>query len=182
MNERVSEIRARALVDGYRSLTLKDGTTSLALVQARADVLELLDLLDAQPQGGPRGEVGACEWEDNGNGFWLASCGDTYKVYPNDINVTGMHFCCFCGKPIKPIEFDPSSDGPRQPAATSSPAPAESERADRHPRKLTLPELSHLSALLEAERESGSYAGPREQYYARTERLIKWCNEQTGRK
>lgn len=49
---------------------------------------------------------------------------------------------------------------------------------DKGARKLTLPELNHLSALLEAERESGSYAGPREQYYARTERLMKWCNEQ----
>lgn len=45
-------------------------------------------------------------------------------------------------------------------------------------RKLTLPELNHLSALLEAEKRSGEYAGPREQYYARTERLIKWCQEQ----
>lgn len=44
--------------------------------------------------------------------------------------------------------------------------------------KLTLPELNHLLALLEAERESGEYAGPREQYYARTERLIAWCEEQ----
>jgi hypothetical protein len=57
-------------------------------------------------------------------------------------------------------------------------------RADRTrataetPRKLTQPELNHLSALLEAEKESGEYAGPREQYYARTERLIEWCNEQ----
>lgn len=47
-------------------------------------------------------------------------------------------------------------------------------------RRLTLPELNHLSALLEAERESGEYAGPREQYYARTERLIRWCREQIG--
>ena len=54
-------------------------------------------------------------------------------------------------------------------------------RADM-PRRLTLPELNHLSALLEAERESGSYAGPREQYYARTERLIQWCNEQIKEK
>lgn len=43
-----------------------------------------------------------CEWEDNGRGFWLASCGDAFKVYDNDINVTGMHFCPFCGKSIKP--------------------------------------------------------------------------------
>lgn len=48
-------------------------------------------------------------------------------------------------------------------------------------RKLNLPELNHLLALLEAERESGSYAGPREQYYARTERLIAWCKEQIAR-
>jgi hypothetical protein len=45
-------------------------------------------------------------------------------------------------------------------------------------RKLTQPEINHLLSLLEAERESGEYAGPREQYYARTERLIKWCQEQ----
>lgn len=78
---------------------------------------------------GPRGDAEViCEWEDNGSDFWLASCGDAYKVYPNDINVTGMHFCCFCGGRIKPIEFDSSSDGPRQRAATSSPAPAESTR------------------------------------------------------
>lgn len=49
-------------------------------------------------------------------------------------------------------------------------------------RKLTLPEINHLLALLEAERESGEYAGPREQYYARTERLIKWCSDQIGEK
>jgi hypothetical protein len=45
-------------------------------------------------------------------------------------------------------------------------------------RRLTLPELNHLMGLLDAEKESGEYAGPREQYYARTERLIKWCQEQ----
>lgn len=46
------------------------------------------------------------------------------------------------------------------------------------PRSLTFAEVNHLAALLEADRESGSYAGPREQYYARTERLLKWCHEQ----
>lgn len=66
-----------------------------------------------------------------------------------------------------------------EPAPASTVAPLQS---DERVRKLTLPELNHLSALLEAERESGSYAGPREQYYARTERLIKWCNEQIGEK
>jgi hypothetical protein len=45
-------------------------------------------------------------------------------------------------------------------------------------RKLTLAEVGHLSALLAAERDSGNYYGPREQYYARTERLIKWCSQQ----
>jgi hypothetical protein len=45
-------------------------------------------------------------------------------------------------------------------------------------RKLTLPELNHLLALLEDRKESGSYTGPRDQYYARTERLIVWCQEQ----
>lgn len=53
---------------------------------------------------------------------------------------------------------------------------------EKQARKLTLPELNHISALLETERESGSYAGPREQYYARTERLIKWCEDQIGEK
>lgn len=67
--------------------------------------------------------------------------------------------------------------------ADSSPVaqPLNDVQAKAIPRKLTLPELNHLSGLLEAEREAGSYAGPREQYYARTERLIEWCNEQTGR-
>ncbi len=46
------------------------------------------------------------------------------------------------------------------------------------PRKLTIPELNHLLELLESRREEGSYFGPREQYYARTERLIQWCNDQ----
>jgi hypothetical protein len=50
--------------------------------------------------------------------------------------------------------------------------------ADGNARKLTLPELNHLLALLESEKESGEYARPREQYYARTERLMKWCQEQ----
>jgi hypothetical protein len=50
--------------------------------------------------------------------------------------------------------------------------------ADGNAHKLTLPELNHLLALLESEKESGEYAGPREQYYARTERLMKWCQEQ----
>lgn len=48
----------------------------------------------------------------------------------------------------------------------------------KSPRKLTLPELNHLSELLESRKEEGSYFGPRDQYYARTERLIEWCNEQ----
>lgn len=59
-------------------------------------------------------------------------------------------------------------------------APLAAPVVDNRARKLTLPELNHLSALLEAERESGQYAGPRGRYYARTERLIKWCNEQIG--
>lgn len=45
-------------------------------------------------------------------------------------------------------------------------------------RRLTEPELNHLLELLEARKEYGSYFGPRDQYYARTERLIKWCHEQ----
>lgn len=45
-------------------------------------------------------------------------------------------------------------------------------------RKLTLPELNHLMTLLEEAKESGSYYGPRDQYYARTDRLIQWCQEQ----
>ena len=45
-------------------------------------------------------------------------------------------------------------------------------------RRLTLAEVNHLLSLLEDRRDSGLYYGPREQYYARTERLIKWCNEQ----
>lgn len=47
-----------------------------------------------------------------------------------------------------------------------------------HPRKLTLPELHHLVELLESRQENGSYFGPREQYYARTKRLLEWCNTQ----
>jgi hypothetical protein len=58
-------------------------------------------------------------------------------------------------------------------------AQAQKKTQKRHaPRRLTLPEVSHLVTLLEEAKESGSYYGPREQYYARTERLIKWCNEQ----
>jgi hypothetical protein len=48
----------------------------------------------------------------------------------------------------------------------------------KEPRKLTIPELNHLLELLESRKEEGSYFGPRDQYYARTERLIQWCNEQ----
>lgn len=44
-DERLKQIRWRAEIDGYRKLTLQDGNTSLALVQARADVMELLSLL-----------------------------------------------------------------------------------------------------------------------------------------
>ena len=44
-------------------------------------------------------------------------------------------------------------------------------------RKLTEPELNHLLGLLESRKEDGSYCGPRDQYYARTERLIEWCHE-----
>lgn len=51
-------------------------------------------------------------------------------------------------------------------------------KQDEALRKLTHAELNHLVALLEVERESGSYAGPREQYYARTDRLIAWCRQQ----
>jgi len=46
----------------------------------------------------------------------------------------------------------------------------------KEPRKLTVPELNHLLELLESRKEEGSYFGPRDQYYARTERLIQWCN------
>lgn len=49
---------------------------------------------------------------------------------------------------------------------------------EKSARKLTRPELNHLSGLLEARRDEGSYTGPREQYYARTERLIQWCDDQ----
>jgi hypothetical protein len=59
----------------------------------------------------------------------------------------------------------------------SQPAP-EAQLEPKLSRKLTVPELNHLLELLESRHESGSYFGPREQYYARTERLIKWCNEQ----
>jgi hypothetical protein len=49
----VGKIRKRAEVDGYRKLTLRDGNTTLALVQARADVLELLSLLPQLSSSGP---------------------------------------------------------------------------------------------------------------------------------
>lgn len=60
---------------------------------------------------------------------------------------------------------------------------ARDERATKRdakalPRKLTAPELNHLLELLESRRESGSYFGPRDQYYARTERLIEWGRSQ----
>lgn len=51
-------------------------------------------------------------------------------------------------------------------------------RECRFSHKLTGPELNHLLGLLESRQEEGSYSGPREQYYARTERLIKWCHDQ----
>lgn len=52
------------------------------------------------------------------------------------------------------------------------------KRSMEPPRRLTLAELGHLSCLLGEEQESGVYSGPREQYYARTERLMKWVSEQ----
>ena len=57
-------------------------------------------------------------------------------------------------------------------------APNEKTIESKIARKLTRPELNHLSGLLEARRDEGSYTGPRDQYYARTERLIQWCNDQ----
>lgn len=48
----------------------------------------------------------------------------------------------------------------------------------KQPRKLTIPEINHILELLESRKQEGSYFGPRDQYYARTERLILWCNEQ----
>ena len=50
-------------------------------------------------------------------------------------------------------------------------------RAAAPSRKLTAPELNHLLFLLEAERESGSYYGPREQHHARARRLTAWCQQ-----
>lgn len=54
----------------------------------------------------------------------------------------------------------------------------DNEQRTLEPRKLTLAELNHILPLLEARRESGDYTGPREQYYARTERLIEWIDDQ----
>lgn len=53
-------------------------------------------------------------------------------------------------------------------------------RRSKVPRELTLAELRHLHTLLEEAKEEGSYYGPREQYYARTDRLIEWCEVQIG--
>lgn len=47
-----------------------------------------------------------------------------------------------------------------------------------NPRKLTLPELSHLSCLIGQEEEMGTYYGNRDQHYARNRRLAKWVSEQ----
>jgi hypothetical protein len=52
-DERLKQIRWRAEIDGYRKLTLGDGNTSLALVQARADVMDLLSLLPQLSSSGP---------------------------------------------------------------------------------------------------------------------------------
>jgi len=42
-------------------------------------------------------------------------------------------------------------------------------------RNLTTAELNHLLGLLWAEDARGDYSGNRQQYEARTKRLIEWC-------
>jgi hypothetical protein len=43
--------------------------------------------------------------------------------------------------------------------------------------RLTLAEINHLYGLLYERRDSGEYAGARDQYYARTDTLIAKLNE-----
>lgn len=112
-----------------------------------------------------------CDFCPNGKGVLKQT---QQHVYPGGIATDCLLWaieCDDCGA-RGPEENTP--DGAAKRWNTRSRAPVAAT-----PRKLTQPELNHLMALLEAERESGEYAGPREQYYARTERLIEWCRGQT---
>lgn len=193
MSDRVSEIRAR-WDDDARFAQYGSGNSGRANLfrTAKQDVRDLLAALDAQPQGGPRGDgldriekavADASEERYQSLREWRQLA----EQWKSEGDMSGWNFHqgmaaganwvdIYYRRITREIEAIRT-----EAAATSSPTPAESV-ADQRPRKLTLPELNHLSGLLGARRESGDYAGPREQYYARTERLIKWCDEQIKEK
>lgn len=101
---RVEVIRWRAEIDGYRKLTLKDGDTTLALVQARADVLELLSLLSQLSSSEPLLKDGGaedgqpetvCWWTRRAPGAGYAqSCGRETGYS------SGVRTCDGCGRRI----------------------------------------------------------------------------------
>lgn len=59
----------------------------------------------------------------------------------------------------------------------SKPEPESKSKPEPEPRRLTHAEATTLLALVLQEIEGGDYAGPRQQYYNRLERLRLWLAE-----
>lgn len=46
-----------------------------------------------------------CEWElvDSDFGTWESSCENVFVIHEGTPSENEMHFCCYCGRPLKEV-------------------------------------------------------------------------------
>ena len=71
-------------------------------VESRGDTTIAL-VARSQPVSEEGGAVAAvCGWTDNsGEGDWDTGCGNCFTLNDGTPEENGMHFCCYCGKPLE---------------------------------------------------------------------------------
>jgi hypothetical protein len=61
----------------------------------------------SRQEANPLGLGEFCEWtqEDYDNTTW-ETCSDPFCLNEGTPSENGMKFCCFCGKPLKEVEYE----------------------------------------------------------------------------
>ena len=53
-----------------------------------------------------------CSWgeEDEESNDWITGCGGMFNITDGTPTDNHMRFCCYCGKPIDEVRYEPESD------------------------------------------------------------------------
>jgi len=46
-----------------------------------------------------------CIWTENSDGVWETECKSAFELTTGTPDENEMHFCCYCGKPLKQVKY-----------------------------------------------------------------------------